>query len=147
MCSKMKFCGEGFTLLHSKMKFVGKIAYTRSSLNRSPYLIINPNFGALPEVVPCTGSSVIVKKRKCPLQNVYVNLCLSASDSQNVLWCRHWWFDRHSTTHQHHAATLTTAGSGCINGKVWGQYPCTCYNNAWWCLLKMTSSYVLDIVM
>ena len=47
------------------------------------------------------------------------HLCLSASDSQTVLWCRYWWFDGSSTTHQHQAATLTTASSGCINGKVW----------------------------
>lgn len=55
----------------------------------------------------------------CLLQNVNQRLCLSASDSQTVLWCRYWWFDRSSTTHQHQAATLTTASSGCINGKVW----------------------------
>lgn len=69
--------------------------------------------------MPFTGASIIVTKGKCLLQNVNKHLCLSASDSQTVLWCRYWRFDRSSTTHQHQAATLTTASSGCINGKVW----------------------------
>lgn len=73
--SKMKFCGEGFTWLHSKIKFVGKIAYTGSSLNRSQCLSQTQNFGILPEVVLCAGASIIVtKKRKYLLQNVIKHL-------------------------------------------------------------------------
>lgn len=106
----MKFCGEGYI---PRSNFWGGL----HSLNRSQQWWSLTKYWSFARSCAFYWCQYYCDQRKVPAYNKH--LCLSASDSQTVLWCRYWWFDGSSTTHQHQAATLTTASSGCINGKVW----------------------------